>query len=131
MGWQDLENRRSIPLIAKRTRFMRTILSISAAVAIALIALSPSSSQTPLPRLPAVAAARSRQQSVKTINVEFKRIQLYAKGSESEKAPSVVKPKTTVPASDITLESINRLVIDGDKIRYENNHPLWKFPEGT
>jgi hypothetical protein len=54
-----------------------------------------------------------------------------AKGSKSDVALPPVKPKNPVPPKETTLESIDYLVIDGEKIRFENNHPLWKLPEGT
>jgi hypothetical protein len=37
---------------------------------------------------------------------------------------------TPIPATETTLDSVNRLVIDGDKLRYEDNHPCWYMPVG-
>src|SRR5581483_12274979 len=33
-----------------------------------------------------------------------------------------------VPAEEKTCQSTNRLILDGDKVRYENNHPLSDWP---
>jgi hypothetical protein len=75
---------------------------------------------------PAVEAARTRQESVKTVDIEFKRTQVYAKRATSETAVNPLKPD--LPPSETTLESTNRLVLDGEKFRYENNHPYWGRP---
>jgi hypothetical protein len=46
--------------------------------------------------------------------------------------PALLRPKNqgTVPDHEISSESINRLIIDGDKVRFENNHPMWYTTEG-
>jgi hypothetical protein len=79
---------------------------------------------------PAEAPARRREEAVKTVKIEYKRTQVVAKGAESEAQIPPLKPKTTVPDREMTLESTNRLVIDGVKIRIEDNHPFWTMPAG-
>ncbi|HEV3146686.1 MAG TPA: hypothetical protein VGZ47_22560 [Gemmataceae bacterium] len=74
---------------------------------------------------PAVAAARKRQASIKTLDVKFKHIETYAKGAVSDASRFNPNPPTPVPPEDMTVESINRIVIDGEKIRLEDNHPGW------
>jgi hypothetical protein len=69
---------------------------------------------------PAVTAARKRQQAVQTLAVEFKVVHFVAKGAIAKAlTPPLSGP---YPARDTTLESENRLVLDGDRIRYEDNH---------
>jgi hypothetical protein len=74
---------------------------------------------------PAVAAARARQQSVKTADIEFKQREIIPRGGKSDENPDLYGPKAPVPANETTCESINRLVFDGEKYRYEDNHPTW------
>src|SRR5271154_5163678 len=40
------------------------------------------------------------------------------------------EPVIVVPADDTTIESINRIVFDGDKVRLEDQHPTWALPSG-
>jgi hypothetical protein len=75
---------------------------------------------------PALAAARKRQETIKTVEVKFKETELLANGAISENSRSKIKPTAPVPAEDMIIESMNRLVIDGDKLRFENNHPSWR-----
>jgi hypothetical protein len=79
----------------------------------------------------AFTAARSRQNLIKTIKIEFKRIDTEAAGSRSGSVPTLFKPKTAVPDRETTSESNNRFVMDGDKMRFEDNHPIWRMPAGT
>jgi hypothetical protein len=80
---------------------------------------------------PAEAAARARQDAVKTMVMEYKRTQMVARGGESEGQVGPLKPKNAVPDKEMTLESTNLLVIDGVKVRIEENHPMWSMPDGT
>jgi hypothetical protein len=76
-------------------------------------------------------AARTRQDAVKTLVMVYKRTEVVARGAESEAQEGPLKPKTTVPDKELTLESTNRLTIDGVKVRIEDNHPRWSMPDGT
>jgi hypothetical protein len=77
------------------------------------------------PEDPAVAAARKRQEAIKTLDVRFKHTETYAKGTVSDASRSNPNPPTPVPAEDMSVESMNRIVLDGEKIRVEDNHPGW------
>ncbi len=79
---------------------------------------------------PGAAAAKKRQEAVKTLKVVFKRTEVEGAGSASANAPRGLKPSTPVPARETTIESENRLFLDGDKVRYEDNHPLWEISTG-
>jgi hypothetical protein len=71
----------------------------------------------------AVAAARSRQEAIKTANVEYKLTEVLAPGSLAWDTSGRTLPKGPIPEKEMTVESINRLVLDGVKVRYEENHP--------
>src|SRR5262245_15502342 len=79
-------------------------------------------------------AAKARQDAAKSLEVEIKVKEFQARGSVSEDDPVLkARPSPTpmvIPAVDTTVESTNRLVIDGVKVRYENNHPLWHIRTG-
>jgi hypothetical protein len=77
------------------------------------------------PEDPAVAAARKRQEAIKTLDVKFKHTESYTKGAVSDASRSNPNPPVPVPAEDMSVESMNRIVIDGEKIRVEENHPGW------
>src|SRR5581483_6688000 len=79
---------------------------------------------------PAARAIRAREDAVKSAVVEFERVDVVAAGAESDSAPQPFKPKNSVPDKETTLKSVNRLVFDGDKLRYEDNHPVWQMPNG-
>lgn len=80
-----------------------------------------------------VAAAKARQDRVKTLDITFKWKQVLARGAKSEayQLPPPLKMRGVVPEKETTLEAVNRLVLNGDKLRYENNTPIWRIPEGT
>lgn len=78
----------------------------------------------------AVEAARIRQETVKTAVFEFRRTEVTVAGGSSETFSDLANPKVLVPAKETTLVSTNRLVIDGDKVRFEDNHPIWHMPDG-
>jgi hypothetical protein len=109
---------------------MRAVPCVFTAIAVALVVLSRASSQAGPSNAPAVAAARTRQESVKTVNLVLKQTEVFAKGGVSDRTPPPFKSKAPVPAKETTLESINRLVLDGEKVRYEDNHPGWHMPSG-
>jgi hypothetical protein len=74
---------------------------------------------------PALAAAQKRAELVKTLRMEFKRTDLEAIGSRSANLRGPTKPQSPVPDRETTTESVNRVILDGEKMRFENNHPLW------
>jgi hypothetical protein len=74
---------------------------------------------------PVVEAARQREKAVRTVAVEFRLVEEIAAGG-------VKDTKTLkVPAKATTLESTNRLVIAGNKTRFERNHPIWNPGTGA
>jgi hypothetical protein len=77
------------------------------------------------PEDPAVGAARNRQESIKTLDVKFKHTESYAKGAVSDASRSNPNPPVPVPAEVMSVESLNRIIIDGERIRVEDNHPGW------
>ena len=79
---------------------------------------------------PALRAALHRQEVVKTAYIEFKQLEVIVKGGVTEDRPAMFKTAKPVPDEETTLESRNRFVIDGEKIRYEDNHPTWFMPDG-
>jgi hypothetical protein len=107
---------------------MRTLLVVSAALGVVLVGYPYRTTQAA--EDVAEVAARRRQDAVKTIMIEYKRTEVLARGSKSEDEDGPLKPKTTVPDKEMTIESTNRLVIDGVKVRIEDNHPRWLMPAG-
>jgi hypothetical protein len=71
---------------------------------------------------PAVAAARKRQEAIKSFDIEFKRTEVIPQGWFT-KEPKGALPGPR-PEKDVTLESVNRVVVDGKKFRFEDNHPI-------
>jgi hypothetical protein len=98
----------------------------------AVVAVSLAEGQSPRPGgpNPAAQAARTRQDRVKTLTVEYKRTEVTSRGAISAAWPHV-KAKGPVPANETTLESVSRLLIAGDKFRYEENHPAFALPSGA
>ncbi len=85
---------------------------------------------------PLVAAATAREKATQSVDVRFHVTELVAKGSYSPLAAAEVAKtgSTTIklsPPQDITLESDNRLVLDGSKVRSEFNHPRVRIPGGA
>jgi hypothetical protein len=78
----------------------------------------------------AVAATRKRQECVKTLLMEYRQSEEIAVGGISEGGLPPFDPKKPVPSEETTLESTNRLVMDGEKLRCETEHPLWSVPDG-
>lgn len=81
---------------------------------------------------PLVAATNKRQAATQSFEVKFHIKELVAKGSYSVTAAEMPGGKTglAIPAEDTTIESDNRLAIDGPKVRFEKNHPIWHLPIG-
>src|SRR5947209_1377661 len=63
----------------------------------------------------AAAAARKRQGLDKTLRMDFKRTDVEAAGSRSGPLPAALKPKSAIPDRETTSESVNRVILDGDK----------------
>jgi hypothetical protein len=102
-------------------------------VALAAQSLGRAGDTAPGPQNALSAAAASRQQAVRTLDVRLKRVDLVRKGSVSKQWADEAlskESKATVPAEDTTLESISRLVLDGVKVRYEDRQPRWHIPTG-
>jgi hypothetical protein len=72
---------------------------------------------------PAVAAARKRQQAVRTARFEVHVREVHAKGSKSERAG--VPTDNPLPTEEVIVESDNVLVFSGGNVRVEENHPKW------
>lgn len=71
---------------------------------------------------PAAAAARKRQEAIKSFDIEFKRTEVIPKGwFTKEPKGAIPGPR---PEKDVTLESLNRIVVEGTKFRFEDNHPV-------
>jgi hypothetical protein len=109
---------------------MRALASSLLAALLALFALSRSTGQGGAEDHPAVKAARAREKAIKTVAIQFKMTEVLAKGAVSAGQPGPLKPAKVVPEKETTLESTNRLVFDGRKVRYEHNHPTWLLPNG-
>jgi hypothetical protein len=104
---------------------MSTIALPTALITLTALFLSPVAGRPAEEESPAVAAARVRQEAVKTLYVEYKRTEVIPKGYLSDFYGDLLKQKAPLPDKEFTGESINRIVIDGEKLREENNHPLW------
>jgi hypothetical protein len=77
-----------------------------------------------------IRAAAARQEAVRALDIRFRRTETNAVGAISERSRGLAKFTRDVPAKETTFQSVNRLAIDGDKIRFEDNHPCWRVPEG-
>jgi hypothetical protein len=110
---------------------MRTIAISSKAVVILASFLLPYTSSQPTENSdPAVASARTRQETVKTLNIKFRCSEVIAKGGMYTPVPGSPHPEILIPAQETTLEWTNHLVIDEDKVRCENNRPTqWGVTE--
>jgi hypothetical protein len=63
---------------------------------------------------------------VKTAFITFKRTEFVPRGSIADATGS----RALFPPDDVTLESVNLLVLDGEKYRYEDHHPVF-WPGGS
>lgn len=88
-------------------------------------------SQPPTSAL-AVEIAKQRQETVRSVAIEFRVNEDVAEGAySSSRSPSEQSSQgLKVPAKTTKLESTNRLVISGNKTRYECNHPAWNVDTG-
>ena len=80
---------------------------------------------------PAVSAARLRAETCKTVEIRFRQTETVMPGGLSGYAPVPVEPAHSIPKEKTVIESTNRIVFDGQKIRYEDNHPSWSRPGGV
>ncbi len=71
---------------------------------------------------PAIAAARKRQHDIRSFEIEFTRSEIVPQGWFT-KTPKGLLPGPK-PPHDTTLESINRIVVDRNRVRFESNHPI-------
>jgi hypothetical protein len=104
---------------------MRTTVPVFLILAGLLPALSHTGAE-PADDAPHVKAARARQEFAKTIRVEFKQTEVAAPGSYMDPRDHPNAAQILLPAKKTTFDSINRLVLDGEKLRYEDNH-YWTF----
>lgn len=81
---------------------------------------------------PLVTATKKRQEAVKSLEVKFHVKEVVARGAYTAMANELPGGKTGVisPEKDTTIESDNHLVIDGNKVRFENSHPIWSQAMG-
>jgi hypothetical protein len=63
------------------------------------------------------------------VDVRFSLTEVYFKSTKPQVTPDVPKPKSLSLEKEVTLQSTNRLLIDGQKVRFENNRPRWLIPE--
>lgn len=83
------------------------------------------------PDTPVKAAARARQNAVKSLDIRFHRTEVMIKGGKSAADAGNLNPVLPQPYKDTTLESTSRLVLDGVKIRFEDYHPNGFMPVGS
>lgn len=78
------------------------------------------------------AAARVRQELVRTLDVRFTRTEVEQAGSRSAALPAGLASVVAkgVPKEETTSESRNRVLLCGRKMRFENNHPTWNMVTG-
>jgi hypothetical protein len=96
-----------------------------ALMAFAMLFFSPTDGRSAEEESLAVAAARTRQELVKTLDVKFKRTEVIPKGSFSDRDPKAFGKRAPVPANELTMESNSRIVIEGEMIYYEDGLPTW------
>ncbi len=77
------------------------------------------------------AAARKRQQLVRSFEATITRTEVTEPGGLSEKLKDAEGAGKTVPATQTTTTSVSRLVFGGTKARFENGHPVWNAAENA
>ncbi len=109
---------------------MRAAASSTATVLWALVILPPARGQPAAADDPAVTAARKRQEAVRTASVKLEVRHTIPRGSVS--ASYTLRPKSAppVPEEDKTLGWADRLVLDGEKVRYEKYFRTITMPSG-
>jgi hypothetical protein len=71
---------------------------------------------------PAAVAARTRQEAIRSIEYRYTIEEVIEAGAYQAAA---FGGSGSFPAERLKIKSANRLVISGDKIRIENNHPIY------
>jgi outer membrane lipoprotein-sorting protein len=92
------------------------------AVGLSLASVALLVAQPPAAESPAAAAARKRQEAIKSVEFVFKVEEIAEPGCMSDFADKKAVGKL-FPSRQIRTESLNRLVVQGKSLRYENNHP--------
>src|SRR5262245_51002760 len=72
---------------------------------------------------PALAEVKARAEAVKTFSAVIKVTDAISKGAMIRRQ-STTSPYNDWPPTDTTHEANNRLIIDGEKIRYEDNYGI-------
>jgi hypothetical protein len=105
---------------------MRIGALVSTVTAVCLVFLDGPGDKAYEKESPAVNAARLRQNAVTTLEIRFRRTDEYAlRPTASPSAKALYADADLSP-----VESVNRLVLSGDMIRYEDNHPGRLMPSG-
>jgi hypothetical protein len=79
---------------------------------------------------PAIAAAKKRQQALKTVEFVFSRTDVDMPAMLGPPAPAG-KSKKPIPEKETVVESKgNRLILDGARGRLEDHHPMWNENTG-
>jgi hypothetical protein len=71
----------------------------------------------------AIAAALARRTSSRTVEIELKVAEVIAKGAKPIIAQAPRLPEVLRPDKAVSASWINRVVLDGEKFRYEDNTP--------
>ena len=79
----------------------------------------------------ALTAARKRQEKFRMLEVRFKRTDDVRKGALSAMIGASETKQPALPATDSRIESVNRVVLDGKRFRYESRHPVFNIESGT
>lgn len=81
---------------------------------------------------PLVDAANRRAARHPIVDVRFHVEESIVKGGLSALSGNALARSgtTTIPNEDVTVVSENRWVLDGNKYRFENNHPMWNMMRG-
>jgi hypothetical protein len=80
---------------------------------------------------PWVEAAHRRTEAIKTARIEFRLTETWMPGCVSQNWIWPTPSPKKIPEVETTESSDNVLVFDGVKVRYEDNHPRWRIPEGV
>jgi hypothetical protein len=99
---------------------------LCAALACALIVLSDAAGEPLATEDPAVVATRKRQASVTSLVVVFQETEVRRWRSEPDlHTPPEFHSNREMQARELTVRSENRVVLDGDNVRFESNNPVW------
>lgn len=94
----------------------------NAALLLSVVATATALGQTA--ESPATAAARKRQEAIKSVEFIFTIKETTQPGAFSVDDPRSANSGKLFPDKVFTCESTNRILIDGDRIRHEDNHPI-------